>query len=901
MALAAGAKLGSYEVVAPIGAGGMGEVYQAHDTKLGRDVAIKVLPGAFAHDPERLARFQREAKMLASLNHPNIATIHGLEQSGGTSYLVMELVSGETLQDRVKSGPLGIDEALKIAVQIAEALEAAHEKGIIHRDLKPANVKVTPEGKVKVLDFGLAKAFAGDASTEDIGNSPTLSRAATMQGVILGTAAYMSPEQAKGKAVDKRTDIWAFGAVLYELLTGKPVFHGEDITDILAAVVRAEPDWDLLPPSTSMKIRDLLRRCLQKDKNLRMQAAGDARIEICEALAAPLEAGATRDALAPRSKLLAAAAVALAIIATVMAWGWWRASRPVEQKLRPLVRLDVDLGPDVSLPSIGGVDAIISPDGMRVVYASEGRLSARRLDQPKGTELSGTQGASQPFFSPDWQWVAFFSQGKLRKVSVDGGAAVSLCDADVPHGGSWGEDGIIIVALAQSGGLWRVPDGGGTPQRLTMLDGDELGHRWPQILPGDKTVLFTAISDPVSAEDRIETWSLKTGERKVLLSGGSFGRYVPTYESTGHLLYSTKGTLFAVPFDPDRLVLRGTPSPLLNDLGAAEFDFSSTGTFVYRSGKAADQSWQMLWLDSSGKTEPIVATPGTYADPRFSPDGKRLALITAPGREGEVVVYDLERETMTHLSSPSQGVAHPTWTPDGKHIVFRSRSNAGSSIVWIRSDGSGEGQKLLESANPLFPDSFSPDGRHLAYDELDPITSMGIWTLPLDLSDPDHPKPGKPEPFLRAPRRAFMGKFSPDGRWIAYSSNESGANEVYVRPFPAAPAGSGGKWQISNSGGSIPTWSRDGRQLFYERPADDRIMVVDYTARGDSFVAGKPRVWSDKQISAPSVLNLDLHPDGKRFAVIPAHEATTQEKGSVHFTFLLNFFDELQRKLPVAR
>src|SRR5713226_3862054 len=430
MTLAAGTKLGPYEIASMLGAGGMGEVYQAHDTKLGRDVAIKVLPEAFAHDPQRLSRFQREAKLLASLNHPNIATIHGLEESNGTHYLVMELVPGETLRERVaREGALPVEEALGIARQIAEALEAAHEKSIIHRDLKPANVKVTPEGKVKVLDFGLAKAFAGEETGSDPSNSPTLSQAATLQGVILGTAAYMSPEQAKGKAVDKRTDLWAFGAVVYELLTGKQAFNGEDISEILAAVIKTEPDWKRLPPSIPAKIRDLLQRCLQKDKNLRMQAAGDARIEIQEALAAPQDAGATRASSAPRSKLPWAVAAALAIIAAVMAWGWWRSTRPPEQKLQPLVRLDVYLGPDVSLGSPYGADAILSPDGTRLVYVSQARLFTRRLDQPNATELAGTQGATAPFFSPDGRWVAFFAQGKLKKISVEGGAAIALCDA----------------------------------------------------------------------------------------------------------------------------------------------------------------------------------------------------------------------------------------------------------------------------------------------------------------------------------------------------------------------------------------------------------------------------------------------------------------------------------------
>src|SRR3984893_8428767 len=446
--LSAGARLGSYEVVAPIGAGGMGEVYQAHDTKLGRDVAIKVLPEAFAHDPERLSRFQREAKMLAALNHPNIATIHGLEQSNGTSFLVMELVSGETLAGRVKrEGAVPIEEALTICKQIAEALEAAHEKAIIHRDLKPANVKVTPEGKVKVLDFGLAKAFEGDTANDDPSNSPTLSMAATMHGVILGTAAYMSPEQARGKHVDKRTDIWAFGCVLYELLTGKQAFEGEDVTEILAAVVKSEPDWTALPVNISPAIRVLLQRCLRKHRLQRISDATDVRIEVEDAIAAPKDAGATQTVPASMSKLLLAVG-AVAVVVTVLLGaalgGWWRATRPVD---RPLVRLDVDLGPDVSLVSANGADAILSPDGTRMVYVSQGRLSTRRLDQPTATELAGTQGAYAPFFSPDGQWVAFFNGTNLKRISVEGGSAITLCSAAAGRGGSWGEDGNIIAAL----------------------------------------------------------------------------------------------------------------------------------------------------------------------------------------------------------------------------------------------------------------------------------------------------------------------------------------------------------------------------------------------------------------------------------------------------------------------
>src|SRR5579863_3189387 len=500
MAVASGTKLGSYAILAQIGAGGMGEVYQAHDTKLGRDVAIKILPDAFAHDSERLARFQREAKMLAALNHPNIATIYGLEHSNSTHFLIMELVSGDTLAERIKrEGAVPTEEALKIAVQIAEALEAAHEKGIIHRDLKPANVKVTPEGKVKVLDFGLAKAFAGDVTDSNPSQSPTLSAVATMQGVLLGTAAYMSPEQARGKAVDKRTDIWAFGCVLYELLCGRPAFEGEDITEILAAVVKTEPDWNKLPESTPPSIGLLLRRCLQKDKALRMRDAGDARIEIQEALAAPRDSGATPVPLTSKSKLLPwAVAPAVAIVAAVALLGWWRSSRPAE--LKPLVRLDVDLGSDVSLGSsragpfgaVDGADVILSPDGTRMVYVSQGRLFTRKFDQPKATELAGTEGAFAPFFSPDGQWVAFFAGGKLKKISVEGGAPVVLSDAQYGFGGSWGEDGNIIAAFSFPAALSRIPSTGGTPTPLMELAQGEVSQVWPQILPGGKAVLFTS-------------------------------------------------------------------------------------------------------------------------------------------------------------------------------------------------------------------------------------------------------------------------------------------------------------------------------------------------------------------------------------------------------------------------
>ena len=893
--LNAGTKLGSYEITCAIGAGGMGEVYQAHDTKLGRDVAIKVLPEAFAHDPEKLSRFQREAKLLASLNHPNIATIHGLEDSNGTSYLVMELVSGENLAERVRrEGAVPVEEALTIAKQIAEALEYAHEHGVIHRDLKPANVKLTPEGKVKVLDFGLAKAFAGDASTEDMSNSPTLSMAATMQGVILGTAAYMSPEQARGKTVDKRADIWAFGCVLYELLTGKQAFHGEDITEILASVVKSEPDWTALPANISPSIRVLLQRCLRKDKRQRTPDAATIRIEIEDAIAAPNDSVATQAAPTPTSKLPWAVTAGLAIVAAVLAFGWWRSTRPVEQPLRPLVRLDVDLGPDVSLGSIAGADEIISPDGTRIVYVSQGRLFTRRLDQSSSTELAGTLAALAPFFSPDGQWVAFFTPGKLQKISVEGGSAITLCDAPAGSGGSWGEDGNIIAGLNSLSGLSRIPSAGGPPTPVTDLQNGETTHRWPQILPGGKAVLFTAHRRAVAFDTaNIEVMSLADHSRKTLVRGGTYGRYLPS----GHLVYVNRGTLFAVPFDVDRLEVHGTPAPVLDQVGynpgtgSAQLDFSQIGTLIYRSGGAGGVLPIIAWLDSAGKVQPLLAKPGAYGPLSLSPDGQRLAVDVTEGSGTDMWVYDWQRDTTTRMTFTGKE-NRPVWSPDSRYIAFNA---VGEGLSVIRSDGSGKPQPLTQSKNTQVPWSFTPDGKRVAFFEQASGTGFDIWTVPLE-SDSAGLHAGKPEVFLQTQANELEPSFSPDGRWMAYVSDESGTFQVYVRAFPDK----GGKWQISNSGGSIPMWSRTGRALFFETQSpDNHIMVAGYEVKGDSFMADKPRMRSEKQLGVGTrQLNLALAPDGKRIAALMPVETAEAPKAQNQnqVTFLENFFDEVRRR-----
>jgi Tol biopolymer transport system component len=913
MPISTGTRLGSYELVAQIGAGGMGEVYRAHDTKLGRDVAIKVLPEAFAHDPERLSRFQREAKMLASLNHPNIATIHGLEQTNGTSYLVMELVSGETLAERVKrDGAVPIEEALAICKQIAEALEAAHEKGIIHRDLKPANVKVTPEGKVKVLDFGLAKAFAGDTADSNPSQSPTLSAVATMQGVLLGTAAYMSPEQARGKAVDKRTDIWAFGCVLYELLCGRPAFEGEDITEILAAVVKTDPDWNRLPESTPPAIRVLLRRCLRKDKRQRLQDAAGVRIEIEDALAAP-SVGPTTTAPATRGwreRVAWAAATALALVAIAFAIGFvLRAPKP-PQPLQA-VRLSAEIGADANLYTAFGASAILSPDGTRLALVAAGsdqkrRIYVRSLDQLQATALSGTENAGDPFFSPDGQWIGFFADGKLKKISVQGGAAVTLCNAPFDLGGSWGDDGTIVFTPDLRGALSEVSSAGGTPQSLTTLDkqGGEGTQRWPQILPGGKAVLFTSNTKAgtgASLEDSdIVVYSMTSGQRKTVQRGGFYARYLPS----GHVVYMHEGTLFALPFDLQRLEVTGQPAPILEGVvtalvsAGAQFSFSETGNLVYVAGRSGGQNVFIYWMDREGKFTPLRDTPGAYYNPAFSPDGKRLALEISDGKRRDIWVYEWERDTLTRLTFGGEGNGRPVWTPDGQRIVYSSQEKGGvPNLWWIRADGAGDARRLTESKNIQFTGSWRPDGKVLAFWQLNPGTNYDIMTLSIEGDEKVGWKPGELKPFLNSAFDEVLPAFSPDGRWLAYISNESGSFEVYVRPFP----GPGGKWQISTGGGLYPEWSRNGKELFY-RTEDSKIMAVTYTASGDSFHADKPQLWSPGQFTdrGLGVYNFDLHPDGKRFAVLKA-PGTEQTPAVNKVSFIFNFFDELRRKLPPGK
>jgi len=688
--------------------------------------------------------------------------------------------------------------------------------------------------------------------------------------------------------------------VLYVMLTGKRAFEGSSRASVIAAIMeRPAPSVaEIAPPAVDR----VLRKCLAKDPDERWQTARDLKDELgwiaggSEGLTAPSGRGSETQSRLGNGSRFGKVWTATAAVMTVVAAGLgiiaYRATRPAD--LKPLVRLDVDLGAGVSLGSAVGTDTILSPDGARLVYMSQGELFTRRMDQSKPIELAGTEGAFAPFFSPDGQWVAFFTPGKLKKVSVEGGAVVVLCDATVPRGGSWGEDGNIIAALDSNTGLARIPAAGGAPMPVTNLAQGESVHRWPQILPEGKAVLFTSHTS-INAFDgaNIEVVSLADHRRKTLERGGTFGRYLPASNGMGHLVYINKGTLFAVPFDPDRLEVHGTPSPVLEGVaysaafGSAQFDFSRNGTLVYRSGGATGANLVTVqWLDAAGKARPLLAKPAVYQRPRLSPDGQRLAWDDG----SDIWVYEARRDAMTRLTFG--GGANPVWSPDGRYIAFLGAGG----IWWVRADGAGKPQPLIQGRNLLLPSAFMPDGKRLAYFELKPGTALDIETATIE-SDGAGLRAGKPEIFLQTPADERMPAFSPDGRWLAYESNESGKYEVYVRAFPDG----GGKWLISNAGGMLPVWSGNGHELFF-RGGDDRIMVAAYVAKSDSFIPDKPRVWSDRRpANLGLIANYDVAPDGKRIAALMPAETPEAQQAQSHVIFLMNFADELQRREPTGK
>ena len=884
-----GTKLGHYEILSLLGKGGMGEVWRARDTKLGREVAIKTLPEEFAKDADRLSRFEREARLLASLNHPNIAAIHGFEEDSGTHFLVLELVEGDTLQDRLKRGAIPVEESLKLALQIAEALEAAHEKGVIHRDLKPGNVKVTPDGKVKVLDFGLAKAFVGDEAHTSVSNSPTLSMAATEQGVILGTAAYMSPEQASGEGADHRADVWAFGVVLFEMLTGRRLFTGKTATHVLASVLKTEPNWTTLPPNLHPRIRFLLERCLDKLAKDRLSSISDARVEVEKALAEPgvvltqpiPEAAKT----AKPSMLPWALAFVLAVVAGAAGW-ILRAPEP-----DPVSRSSYVLPGDQQFTGATGTALALSPDGSRMVYATNGQLYLRTMDTFESTPISGTdENVQQPFFSPEGEWVGYWSadDGQLKKIAIAGGAPVTISDSSRPFGPpNWGADDSIVWGNDE--GVLRVSGNGGTPELLVNPEGMPEGivgtPRNAQVLPGGDFVLFGVSTNPLQGQTVVQ--SLESGEQKVLFPGVHV-RYVPT----GHLVYTLEDVLFAVAFDPATLEVTGRHVPLVEGVQPVppQYAVSDSGTLVYIPGRARTREFTMALVDRDGTVEELNVPSANYRLPRVSPDGRNF-LVSVRADDDDLWVHDLSAETAPRRLTFEGNNGLGVWTADSERITFGSqRDGETENLYEMRADGTGVPELLASSEQRLRPLSWSRDGRFLLYAEgpQAQLLERNLWTL--------RTEDNETELYYEASGLQHNAEFSPNGEWVAYQSNESGQNQIWVQPFPAT----GARIQVTTDAGFEPVWSPDGQELFYWNAASELVSVRVDTESGFTYSPPEPLPVTGILLEGTRMTNFDIMPDGQRFLVV--RESASNESGGVipsQINIVLNWFEELKERVPV--
>ncbi len=873
-----GTSLAHYKITAALGAGGMGEVWRAEDTRLGREVALKVLPKEFAADPQRLERFEREAKVLASLNHPNIATLFGLETADNTNagsgsestmFLAMELVEGEDLSDRIKRGPVPIDEAIPIARQIAEALEAAHEAGIVHRDLKPANIKLTEDGTVKVLDFGLAKAWESENSDSSLSLSPTMTRHATAAGVILGTAAYMSPDQARGKNVDRRADIWAYGVVLWEMLTGRKLFEGDTVSDVLASVLKETPDLEALPADLPPALRRLLARCLERDPKNRLQWIGDARLELAEAgdpqLSMPTPVVLLQGTPRRVSRLLGWVVAAAAIGLAAVLW-----LRPAEKLATPLTRFTFGLGEGNTLSFIDQPILAVSPDGRLVAMtagndsAAQDMIVVRYLDQNETVQIAGTEGTGEMFFSPDGSSLGFFADGKLKRASVNGGSVVNLADAPTPRGGVWLPDGSILFAPQYASGLWRVAATGGVPELLLDLDSakNERTFRFPHTTPEGDMVLFTVgtLDSPNNYDEAIiDVYSFDTGERRSVLNRASMARFA----GRDRIVFARAGDLFAIAFDPDRLETVGEAMPVIEDVGgdpssgAGYFSIAANGTIVWLAGAVTAADALLTIVDQDGAAEHLPLSPRGFHQPRFSPDGSRLAFTVGEGYSGvagDVWVYSLESQGLNRLTFGGNEL-YPLWSPDGQRIAYLSYASDGA-IFSRAADGSAAELRLTpDDSTALFPGSFSPDGRTVAFTR---IGARADILLSTEGEEPRLFEEGASGPAI-----------SPDGRWIAYNSPGAGMASIYVRSLEGE-----GKWQVSPGLGSYPRWSGDGRRIFYIDISSPRrpLMAVDVKP-GESFSAGPPEVVLENLGSAfvtstaPAV-NWDVSPSGDRFVFV---------------------------------
>jgi serine/threonine-protein kinase len=884
-----GRTLSHYKVLEKIGEGGMGEVYLAKDTKLDRQVAIKVLPKAFSENEERLARFGREARLLASLNHPNIAAIHQLEESDGVHFLALEYIPGETLAERIRRGPIPVDEALPLFKQIAEGLEAAHENGVIHRDLKPANIKITPQGQVKVLDFGLAKALSG--SPQDPTESLTLTQQSTEEGVILGTISYMSPEQARGRAVDKRTDVWAFGCVLYEALSGRKAFKGDTVSDTIVVILQREPQWEVLPDTVPRKLRDLLDHCIRKDSRSRLHDIADARIEIEDVLSEAPESAPDLAAPPPSRRLHTFLMIALGLLVGALTTVGVLRSPLYESIVRKapagLVRFAVDLPPGESLAFKEHCSLSLSPQGTTLVQAVEradGVIFYRRdLNTIDNTVIEGTEVGFNPFFSPDGSWLGFFSQEgetfQLKRLSFDGGVPVVFHQEDSPPygGASWSSRNTVIFPNARESGLYEISSDGGTRSELTQLKEQDAAHRWPVALPETEAIVFTAWNGQGSFDDaHIVVQTLENPQRKTLIEGGTFARYA----STGHLVYARNGSMMAVAFDMQELEITGKPVRVLDGLmmdtstGAAHFAFSNNGTLAYVPGRAWDGQKGLSRVDLEEPTEPVTVgrfpLSGTF---RLSPDGRRLALTLAHDDEEHLWIHDIASNHSSKLTNDGRN-RDPIWSPDGTTIVYRSSRGEADGLFSTLADGSESPQQIATTGEEPVPGSWSPDGKMLAYWSLGSETGLDIWMLDWESQE-------EPVTFRQTEFNERYPAFSPDGVWLAFVSDETGNDEVYV----AAVAKPDELTRISREGGHSPRWSPDGGRIFY-RVADELVSVSFQTA--PEFAVGEPQVL----LSVPSEVAFDLSPDA-RYALIAESEEKPRQAHVI-----LNWFEELERLVP---
>ena len=919
MALAAGERLGPYEILSQIGAGGMGEGYKARDTRLERIVAIKVLSARMSILPEARERFEREARTIANLRHPNICVLYDIGKHNGADYLVLEYLEGDTLASRLALGPLPLEQVLRYAIEIADALDKAHRHGATHRDVKPGNIMLTKDGSQttsKLLDFGLAKLKQEVAPNLRLSDMPTVGPALTGDGMILGTVQYMAPEQIEGKTdeLDGRTDIFSFGATIYEMATGKKAFEGKSQASIMASILKedpppvsaSQPEGKVFPPALDR----VVKRCLAKDPSDRWQSASD----LTEALkwirdaslpaappAASTDTAAAMAQLASASKrrtlLWGAAALAACIVTALTVWTLRPAPAGSSQQVSRSV---IPLGANEQLAATDNPMVALSPDGTYLAYvASAGvvqQLYLRRMDVGEARPIAGTEGASDPFFSPDGEWIGFFASSSLKKVSINGGAALRLCPTiNSPSGAAWGPNDTIVFAPGDIVGLSQVSAAGGAAQALTKLNPGEGSHRWPQFLPDGKTILYTVdiIGQGNNDDAQIAALRMDTGEQQVLLRGGTYGRYVPA-GPTGHLVFNRAGTMMAVPFDPLTLEVKGTPAPVLEGIlsigGGGQFSFSSAGSLVYVAGGVQSGAETLVWVDRKGTEQPVGAPPRGYTNPRLSPDGSRIASMT----EGDLWIYDLARGAQSRLTFDG-GAGGGHWTPDGKRVIFnRSVGGKPGNLFWKPADGSGPEERLATSDYLQQGGSLSPDGHWLIFHETHSETFRDIWAIPME-GDPGSAGAGrKPRVILQTKFQEGAARLSPDGHWLAYTSDESGRNEVYVRPFP----GPDGKWQISTEGGGEVIWNPNGRELFYR--VGNKLMAVDVETQ-PTFTAGKPRLLFERSDQAGGGFGsgYDVSPDGQRFLMVKT--PVVEGDAVTQINLIQNWFEELKQKVPVGK